>query len=58
MSRSSNDPRACQVNIAIMRAFVRLREAVIHHERLAAKIAASSGSMTGSSLPYSRRSGN
>ena len=31
--------RAIHVNIAIMRAFVRLREAVIHHERLAAKIA-------------------
>jgi len=30
--------RAIQVNILIMRAFVRLREAVIHHERLAAKI--------------------
>ena len=31
--------RAIQVNILIMRAFVRLRETVIHHERLAAKIA-------------------
>ncbi len=31
--------RAIHVNIAIMRAFVRLREAVIRHERLAAKIA-------------------
>jgi hypothetical protein len=31
--------RAIHVNIAIMRAFVRLREAEIHHERLAAKIA-------------------
>ena len=30
--------RAIHVNIAIMRAFVRLREAVIHHERLAARI--------------------
>lgn len=32
--------RAIQVNILIMRAFVRLREAVLGHERLAAKIAA------------------
>ena len=31
--------RAIHVNIAIMRAFVRLRETVIHHERLTAKIA-------------------
>jgi hypothetical protein len=30
--------RAIHVNIAIMRAFVRLREAVIHHERLATRI--------------------
>lgn len=30
---------AIHVNIAIMRAFVRLREALIHHEKLAAKIA-------------------
>lgn len=31
--------RAIHVNIAIMRAFVRLREAVLHHERLAARLA-------------------
>ncbi|MSO82412.1 MAG: hypothetical protein EXQ53_03825 [Acidobacteria bacterium] len=31
--------RAILVNIAIMRAFVRIREAVLHHEKLAAKIA-------------------
>ena len=31
--------RAIHVNIAIMRAFVRLREAVLHHEALAGKIA-------------------
>jgi len=32
--------RAIHVNIAIMRAFVRLREAVLGHERLAARLAA------------------
>ena len=39
LSSVLRSPRAIHVNIAIMRAFVRLREAVIHHERLAARIA-------------------
>lgn len=41
--------RAIHVNILIMRAFVRLREAVIDHERLAAKIAVLERKYDGSS---------
>ena len=34
-----NSPRAVQVNVAIMRAFVRLREVLANHKDLAAKLA-------------------
>lgn len=40
LSTALRSPRAIQVNIAIMRAFVRFREAVGHHEALAARLAA------------------
>ena len=33
-----NNPRAVQVNIAIMRAFVRLRRMLVSHEELARKV--------------------
>jgi hypothetical protein len=38
LSSVLRSPRAVQVNISIMRAFVRFREAVVQHERLAARI--------------------
>lgn len=38
LSSVLKSPRAVQVNIAIMRAFVRLREAMVAHKDLAAKI--------------------
>jgi len=38
LSSVLKSPRAVQVNIAIMRAFVRLREAMAAHKDLAAKI--------------------
>ncbi len=33
-----NSPRAIQVNIAIMRAFVRMRQMLVSHEELARKV--------------------
>jgi hypothetical protein len=48
--------RAMQVNILIMRAFVRLREAVLSQERLAARIAALERRYDGSSRLSSRPS--
>ena len=38
LSSVLNSPRAVQVNIAIMRAFVKLRELMISHKDLARKI--------------------
>lgn len=39
LSSVLRSPRAIRVNIAIMRAFVRLRETLIAHKDLAAKLA-------------------
>lgn len=39
LSSVLNSPRAIQVNIAIMRTFVRLRQMLATHEELARKIA-------------------
>jgi hypothetical protein len=39
LSGGLNSPRAVQVNVAIMRAFLRLREVLSNHKDLAAKLA-------------------
>ena len=41
LSSVLNSERAIQVNIAIMRAFVRMRRMVLSHEELACKVDAS-----------------
>jgi len=56
LSSVLRSPRSVQVNISIMRAFVRFREAVVHHERLAARLATLERSATGSSPSCSMRS--
>jgi len=49
--------RAAQVNIAIMRAFVRMRRMLVSHEELARKVAAIAGSIAmGTPLPARNRS--
>ena len=51
-------PRAVQVNIAIMRAFVRLREMLLTNAELARKLADWSGNTIPNSRPFSTPSAN